>query len=301
MSIAELYSQSRRAASLGITVALALGLAKLVGGVFGHSIALLSDAVHSLGDALLSFGVWMALRWSELPPDVEHPYGHMRSEAVAGSNVAVLLIISALALIWQSVRTMREPSPEPEAFALWIAAASVIVNEALYRYNRRIARRTGSTAVRATAWDQRMDALSSVAVLVALAIVKWGGPAYHAADHVAAVLVAVTILWAGLGLFWKSVQELMDRQADDDLLRLVREEAASVPGVLNVEKLLMRKTGLEYLVDIHVEVDPEITVREGHTIAHLVKDRLVGRVVPVKDVLVHVEPAPGKPAAAKSV
>ena len=142
----------------------------------------------------------------------------------------------------------------------------------------------------AAAWDQRLDALSSLAVLAALALVRWGGPAWRAADHVAALLVAVVIVWAGSSLFWGGLHELMDRQADPDTLAAVRREAEAVPGVRGVEKLLVRKAGLEYLVDIHVEVDPELTVREGHAIGHAVKDRLLERLVTVKDVLVHIEP-----------
>jgi divalent metal cation (Fe/Co/Zn/Cd) transporter len=100
------------------------------------------------------------------------------------------------------------------------------------------------------------------------------------------------ILWAGASLFWGSLQELMDRQADPVLLETVRREAEAIPGVRGVEKLLVRKAGLEYLVDIHVEVDPDLSVREGHAIGHAVKDRLIEQVVTVKDVLVHIEPAP---------
>jgi cation diffusion facilitator family transporter len=131
-----------------------------------------------------------------------------------------------------------------------------------------------------------------VAVLAGLALAYWGGPAWHAADHVAALLVAVLIFWAAGRLLWGSLQELMDRQADPELLAAVRREALAAPGVRGVEKLLVRKAGLEYLVDIHVEVDPEVSVREGHATGHAVKDRLLKQFVTVKDVLVHIEPAP---------
>jgi cation diffusion facilitator family transporter len=153
--------------------------------------------------------------------------------------------------------------------------------------------------VLAASWDQRLDALGSLAVFVGLALAWWGGPAWHSADHVAALVVALIILWAGGSLFWGSLQELMDRQAAPEVLRAVREEALAVPGVRGVEKLLVRKTGLEHLVDIHVEVDPDLSVREGHAVGHAVKDRLMRAIVTVKDVLVHIEPAPGDPAGAR--
>jgi cation diffusion facilitator family transporter len=289
-----LYRHSRQAALASLTVALGLGTAKLLGGLWGHSLALLSDAVHSLGDALASASVWGALIWAQTPADREHPYGHTRVEAVAGCNIALLLVLSALWVAWEALHTLGEPSPVPEAYTLIIALASVVLNEGLYRYSSRVARRTGSGAVLAAAWDQRLDALGSLAVLVGLALAHWGGPAWHAADHVAALVVALIIFWAGTGLFWASLQELMDRQAEPEMLAAVRHEAQTVPGVRGVEKLLVRKTGLEHLVDIHVEVDPEISVREGHAIGHAVKDRLQGRFVTVKDVLVHIEPAPSE-------
>lgn len=290
MDIHDLYGQGRRAAFWGVAVTLTLGAAKLAGGTLGHSVALLSDAVHSLGDALASAAVWGALLWAQQPADREHPYGHARAEAVAGCNVALLLVLSGLWVGWEALSTINVPAPPPAVYTLAIAAASVLLNELLFRYSRRVAQRTGSRAVLAAAWDQRLDAFSSLAVLAALALVRWGGPAWRAADHVAALLVAVVIVWAGSSLFWGGLHELMDRQADPDTLATVRREAEVVPGVRGVEKLLVRKAGLEYLVDIHVEVDPELTVREGHAIGHAVKDRLLERLVTVKDVLVHIEP-----------
>jgi cation diffusion facilitator family transporter len=208
--------------------------------------------------------------------------------------VALLLILAGLGVGWEALRTLHEAPLPPAPYTLVIAGVSLVFKEGLYRYGRRVAATTGSTAVRAAAWDHRLDALSSLAVLVGLALATWGGPDWHAADHVAALVVALLILWAGAALYWASLHELMDRQADAEILGAVRREAQAVPGVRAVEKLFARKTGLEYLVDIHVEVDPELSVRLGHAIAHEVKDRLLRRLVRVKDVLVHIEPA-GEP------
>ncbi len=291
MDIREVYGHSRRAALWGVGIALALAAAKLAGGLLGHSVALVSDAVHSLGDAVASASVWGALLWAQRPADREHPYGHMRAEAVAGSNISLLLILSALWVGWEALATLGTPSPPPEAYTLAIAAASALVNEGLFRYSRHVASRTGSRAVLAASWDQRLDALSSVTVLIGLAMARWAG--IHAADHIAALLVAVVIFWAGGHLFYESLHELMDRQAEPDVLEAIRKAAEAVPGVVRVEKLLVRKAGLEYLVDIHIEVDPNASVRDGHTVGHAVKDRLVGTVFAVKDVLVHIEPAGG--------
>jgi cation diffusion facilitator family transporter len=154
-----------------------------------------------------------------------------------------------------------------------------------------VARDTGSAALLATAWDYRFDAFGSVAVVFGVSVARWGGPSWAWADHAAALVVALSVLWVGGSLLWGNIQDLMDRQADPALLDAVRAEALAVQGVMGVETLRVRKVGLEYLVDIHVEVDPDHTVRDGHAIAHAVKDRVIGQFVPIRDVLVHVEPS----------
>jgi len=287
------YRLGRRAAIVGCVTGLGLGIVKLAGGLLGHSVALVADAIHSFGDALLCAIVWGALRWSQLPADREHPYGHTRAEAVAGSSVSLILVLSAFAAGWQSLQGLFEMNrTSPSGFTLLVIAASFLINEALHRYSRKIAERMNSMSLHAASWDQRMDSLTSLAILVALAFTQVGGPDWQAADNLAGLGVAVVILIAAARLFRRSVHELMDAQADPQLLEAVKRQAQNVAGVRGVEKLLMRKTGLEYLVDIHVEVDPAATVTEGHRIGHAVKDRVMSEVEFIKDVLVHIEPAP---------
>jgi cation diffusion facilitator family transporter len=294
ISTGDLYRQARRAASWGIVVSLSLGLTKLLGGVFGHSLALVSDAVHSLVDAAISAALLGALLVAQRPADNEHPYGHARFEAVAGSGVAVLLILLALGIGREAISSIGTDRMLPEAYTLAIALGGAVFQEYLYRYARTVARKTGSAALLATAWDYRLDALGSVAVVLGVALARWGGPSWYWADHAAAIVVALSVMWVGGTLLWGNIQDLMDRQADPELLDAVRSEALSVDGVLGVETLRVRKVGLEYLVDIHVEVDPEHSVKDGHAIAHAVKDRVIDRLVPIRDVLVHVEPSPAK-------
>ena len=286
----DLYRRTRRAALGGLIVTLCLGVAKLLGGWFGHSMALLSDSFHSFGDALSSASVLVALWWSEQPPDREHPYGHTRIETIAASNVALLLIGSGIWIAYEAIRSWNEPSPTPHWYTLLIALASVVTNEAIFRYSISVSKQTGSKAVEASAWDQRLDVFGSLVVLLSLAITIWAGDGWHFIDHLATLVVAGTILLAGGVIFWGSLQDLMDRQADPELLAQVRKLALEVPGVRGVEKLFIRKSGLEHFVDIHVEVAPEISVREGHEIGHAVKDRLIAKIITVRDVLVHIEP-----------
>ena len=293
-STEDLYAMTRRAASVGLAVTLVLGVAKLLGGWLGHSLALLSDSVNSFGDALSATSILGALWWAQQPADREHPYGHTRIETITASYVALLLIGSGVWVGVTAIRSWNDTPPDTHAYTLVIALVSLVANEVVFRYSMSVAKRTRSKSLEAAAWDQRLDVFGSLVVLISIAINVWAGSEWHAVDHIAALIVAAIILFAGGTLFWESLHDLMDRQADPELLETVRGLAAAVDGVRGIEKLLVRKAGLEYFADIHVEVDPEITVQEAHRIGHAVKDRLLAAVPAVKDVLVHIEPYAGK-------
>ncbi|MEQ8791255.1 MAG: cation diffusion facilitator family transporter [Pirellulaceae bacterium] len=293
LAAATLYRQAARAALLGLVINLLLGVVKLVGGIVGQSFALISDAVNSLGDVLASTVVLVALHVAQRPPDEQHPYGHTRAEAVAGSNVALLIMMSALLVAWEAIHRFHDVHPIPPVWTLWIAGGNVVIKETLYWYKRRVGRRTGSSALIANAWDHRSDALCSLAVLIGLSLVRWGGPAWMPADDVAALVVVAAILWSGAQLFRKSASELMDVQAEPEFVRQIREAAESIADVRAVEKLWVRKSGLEYFADIHIEVDPQLSVARGHAVGHEVKDRLREVFPTLRDVLVHLEPHKG--------
>lgn len=289
-----IYREAVWATALGLVVNLILGVAKLAGGLIGGSLAMISDAVNSLGDVFTSSTVLFAFWVAQRPADAEHPYGHTRAEAIAGSNVAVLVIVSAILVGW-NVAWSLPPDPSATAPPLWtlaIAGVNVLVKEALYHYKARLGRRLGSSALIANAWDHRSDALSALAVFIGLFLVRVGGPKLAIADPLAALLVVGVILYSASGLLLSSAQELMDAQAAPELVDEIRAFAAETPGARQVDKLWVRKTGLEYLVDIHIQVDAEMTVDQGHQIGHVVKDRLLERFPIVRDVLVHLEPFP---------
>lgn len=285
---ASLYRESRQAALWGIGVSLGLGGVKLLGGIYGRSLGLVSDAVHSLVDAAVSTTLLAALVIAQRPADREHPYGHGRIEAVAGAGMALVLLALAVTIAYRSIATHDVTHPPPAGFTLGIAGLGACIQEMLYRYGSRVARRTGSSALLATAWDYRLDALGSIAVLLGVAAARGANAPW--ADHVAAFLIAGTVFWVGGGLLWENVQSLIDHQAGPEILQQVRTEAQAVSGVLAVEKLRVRRMGLEHLVDIHIQVADDRTVRNGHEIAHAVKDRLVDRIPSISDVMVHIEP-----------
>ncbi|QDV38486.1 cation diffusion facilitator family transporter [Tautonia plasticadhaerens] len=294
-SRAALYREVVNAAVLGLAVNTGLGLAKLAGGLVGHSFALVSDAVNSLGDVVTSLVVLFALRLAQRPPDPEHPYGHTRAEAIAGLSVSLLVLGSALLVGAEAIRRLPLAHEVSPGWTLWIAGANVVIKEVLFRYKIRIGQRTGSRALMAHAWDHRADAFSALAVLVGLAMVRWGGPRYLFADELAALVVVAIILRSAFSLVWDSAHELMDAQAEGAFVSRIEAEALADPDVLGVETLWVRKSGLEFFADLHLEIDPGLTIAEGHRIGHRVKDRLLRAFPTLRDVLVHLEPSPHFP------
>lgn len=296
---AGLYGEAVRAAWLGLVVNAMLAVVKLSAGGSTGLVAMTADGVNSLGDVLTGGVVTAALIYARKPPDAEHPYGHTRAEAVAASHVALLVMVSAVGIGWEACSQLLRPRGAlPPTWVMGIAAANVVVKEALYRWKSRVAVRTGSLAILANAWDHRSDALCSLAVLVGLLIVRWGSPHCDWVDEIAALFVVGAILRSAGSLFRRAADELLDVQAEPGFVAEIRTLAESVPGVRRAEKLRVRKSGLEHLVDIHVQVDPELSVRAGHSLGHRVKDRLIERFPTLLDVLVHLEPYdPGGPCA----
>lgn len=289
-SASHVYREVTNAAILGLVVNFLLGVVKLIGGIVGSSFALIADSVNSIGDVVTTVIVLFALRVAQQPPDEEHPYGHTRAEAIAASNVALLVIISAVIVAWEAWQRMGDGHAIPATWTLWIAGSNVVIKEALYQYKVRIGRRTNSAAIIANAWDHRSDALCSLAVLIGLGAIRLGGESLMWADEAASLVVAGAIIWSGVQLFRSSASELMDVQANPELVKHIHQEATTVSGVKEVETLWVRKSGLEYFADIHIEVDPQMSVAEGHRIGHRVKDHLLEKFATLRDVLVHLEP-----------
>jgi cation diffusion facilitator family transporter len=282
------FRDAARAALLGVLVNLALGLVKLVVGLTQSSFALVADAVNSLGDTLTSIVVYFALRVSQRPPDAEHPYGHTKAEAIAASNVALVVLATGLWVGIEAVRRFPEDHAAPSLLVLFVAGANALIKEALFHYKRRVGHRVGSTALIANAWDHRADALCALAVLIGAGAILLGAPNW--ADDIAALVVVGAILAAGVALFRKAAHDLMDPVAEQEQVDAVRRSALAVEGVRALDRVILRKSGLVFFLDIHVQVDAEISVDEGHRIGHRVKDRLLSDLPRLADVLVHLEP-----------
>ncbi len=268
----------------------ALAVVKLVAGITGHSNALIADAVESLGDIFSSAIVWGGLVIASRPADEDHPYGHGKAEPLAALAVAVMLIAAAAGIVMQATRGVRIPHESPAWYTLVVLLFVIVIKELMYRYESRTARRINSTAVFVDAWHHRSDALTSAAAAVGITIALIGGEAYAAADDWAALLACLVIVANGLGFARTAVGELMDTNPDTALLDTIRLAALQVDGAEFVEKVLIRKMGSRLYVDLHLEVDPALSVSRAHEIAHKVKDVVMTRWPKVADVLVHVEP-----------
>ncbi len=281
-----------RATLLGMVVNVLLVAGKMAAGVLGHSHALVADAVESLADIFSSIVVWRGLVVAEEPADENHPYGHGKAEPLASAMVSTMLLLAAAGITATAVRAMLgAPHAGPRPFTLFVLIGVVVIKESLFRFVNSEAASVESTAVKTDAWHHRSDAITSLAAAVGISVALIGGPAYVGADDIAAIVGAAIIAFNGARLLRPALDELMDASPNRNLIAQIRTAAAAIPGVERVEKCFVRKMGHRYFVDMHIEVAPQLTVQEGHGIAHHVKDCVREKFPAVRDVLVHVEPA----------
>ena len=268
-----------------------LAAVKIIAGVLGHSSALIADGIESVADIVGSVVIWGGLRVASLPRSERHPYGFGKAEALAAVVVAIMIIAAAGFIAGDAVKEIRQPGPAPAGFTLVVLVVVIVVKEALFRLVRRAAGATGSTAVHTDAWHHRVDAITSLAALCGISLSLLAGPGWESAEDWAALLAACIIAFNGLSLLLPPLRELLDAQATD-VVEVVTDHAAKVPGVVHVQKAYARRSGRELWIDMHIWVDGAMNVREAHALAHAVKDAVRAGVPAVRDVLIHIEPAP---------
>lgn len=280
----------QRAAVVSLAVNTALAVVKLAGGLLGHSYALVADAIESLGDIFSAAIVRAGLVIAARPPDEDHPYGHGKAEPLAALAVALLLVGSAAFISYHAVVEIVSPHQAPAPFTLGILLVVILLKESVYRHLSRVGADVGSTALSADAWHHRGDALTSAAAAIGITIALIGGPGYESADDWAALAACVVILANGTRFARIAIVELMDTRPPDEIANAIGEVALRVDGARHVEKVVVRKLGPWLYADLHVEVDPELSVRRGHEIAHRVRDAVVAEFGNLVDVMVHIEP-----------
>jgi cation diffusion facilitator family transporter len=279
------------AAGIGMAVNVLLAILKIVTGIVGNSYALIADGIESTTDIVSSLVVWTGLKISSLPPDEDHPYGHGKAESMAGMVVALALLAAAFFIGTQSLREIITPHHSPAWFTLLVLALVIGTKEALYRFVFKVGDELTSTAVKGDAWHHRSDAITSAAAFVGISIALIGGKGYESADDWAALLACAIIVFNGQCIFRSALSEIMDAAVPGQQQNEIRRISSTVPGVIRIEKCRIRKSGLGLFVDIHVEVDGDLTVRRGHEIAHEVSNCLKSSALAVQDVTVHIEPA----------
>ena len=282
-----------RTTILGIGVSVVLIFVKGISGHLGHSYALIADATESGADILSSGLLWIGLRIALKAPDKEHPYGHGKAEPLAAIAVSIFLIVAAVWISYNAVQFIKTPHQLPKSFTLWILLIVIAVKEYMYRYVLSIGNKINSQAVKADALHHRSDAITSIAAFIGITIAIIGGKGYEGADDWAALIASALIFYNAIGILRPAMAEIMDAAPSNEIVQKVRDVAGSVPDVIDIEKCYVRKTGFDYIVDIHIEVDGNKSVTEGHEIAHEVKDAILNSGLRVLNVLVHTEPYEG--------
>jgi cation diffusion facilitator family transporter len=288
-----------RSTLIGILTNALLAGIKGTAGVLGNSYALIADAIESTTDIASSFIVWVGLKVSGLPPDTDHPYGHGKAEPIAAAVVSMALLGAAIWIAVQSVGEILTPHTAPAPFTLLILLLVVATKETLFRFVFRVGSEISSTAVKSDAWHHRSDAITSAAAFVGISVSLIGGPGFESADDWAALFASAIIAVNAYRILRPALDEVMDAAPSTAIVDAIRKVAPQVNGVEAVEKCRVRKMGFSHYVDLHIEVRSDLTVQQGHAIAHAVRAAVRAGIPQVSDVLVHVEPAgAGKSALA---
>jgi len=267
-----------------------LAIIKGLAGVFGNSYALIADAIESTTDIFSSFLVLFGIKYSNRPADANHPYGHGRVEPLITFLVVGFLITSATIIAYESLDNIGTPHELPKPWTLIVLGAIIIWKEYSYRLVMKRGIQTNSSSLKADAWHHRSDAITSVAAFLGISIALFLGKGYEAADDWAALFASGFILYNSYLIFRPALGEIMDEHLYDDLEAEIRKIALSVEGIIATEKCFIRKSGMKFHIDLHAVVDATISVKEGHDIAHLLKDTLRENIIELGHVLIHIEP-----------
>ena len=282
----------QRVAVTGMLVSGALAVIKIVAGMSGHSTAVVADGLESAADVVASGFVLFGLTMAAKPADENHPYGYGRVETLTGLMIGLVLMVGGALISWNAIRRVGQPHEVLHTFVIWPLGISLAAKAGLSTLKFRYGRKLKSEALTADAWNDATDTISAIAALIAVGLTLTDRLRFAEADRYGGFVVGLIVVSAGIRVVRETTMQLMDTMPDARLIGQIREAASGVPGVRGVEKCFARKTGFKYHVDLHLEVDPEMTVRQSHQIAHQVQLNILARLDWVADVLVHVEPAP---------
>jgi len=294
-----LYQKTRSGQKLllaGAVFNLILGTIKTGAGLLGHSIVLTADGLESMLDVMTSLGTWFALAYSSKPPDSEHPYGHGKAESLAAIiNSLILWMLGLIIALFSIDRLVNashgQPPHPPKTYTLAILILVVLLKETFFRLIHRQSQKIGSTAMLADAWHHRSDMMVSLTAFIGIAVSLFAGSSYANADSWAALVACGIIFYNATHIFRASLAEMMDSRVSDKMEKTIINLACEIPGVRSAEKCRVRKSGLSLIADLHIRVDGDRSVREGHTISHQVKNHLLNAGLSLEDITLHLEPA----------
>jgi len=267
-----------------------LAIIKGLAGFFGNSYALVADAIESTTDIFASFLVLFGIKYSNRPADKNHPYGHGRAEPLITFLVVGFLITSATIIAYESLINIRTPHDLPKSWTLIVLAIIICWKEYSFQMVMKKSIITNSSSLKADAWHHRSDAITSIAAFIGISIALVLGKGYESADDWAALFASFFIIYNSYLIFRPALGEIMDEHRYDDLVENIRIESLKVDGIIGTEKCFIRKAGMKYHVDLHAIVDATISVKEGHDLAHKLKDTLRSKILELGHVLIHIEP-----------
>lgn len=286
------YGEAMRASRWMLVLNLLLCAFKLVVGWLGGSFALLVDGVNNLADVGVSIALFMGMRVAQRPPDDEHAYGHGKFEHEVARFVAIAVLVTGGAIIAGGFERLGDAHPPPSSAVLVVAVCAIALKIYMYRHQKRLANRLSSGALSADALNHKTDAAATGCVLVSTIAIWMGGPEWAGADDAAAIAIGALMIWASGRAIWEASSELLDKMPPPDVVEHIRLLARNFPGVTGVDKIIGRKTGMFYLIDIHLEVPGSMTVTEAHRLGHQMKDWVMAELPEIADIIVHIEPRP---------
>lgn len=275
---------------IGMLVSLILAGIKFFVGIAGHSYALVADGLESSTDVISSFIIMLGIGYASKPPDKEHPFGHGRFETLISFVTILFLLGTAVIIAYNSIQNIMTPHDIPKTYTIYVLAAVILIKEFMYRFIKQRNKNIKSPALEAEAEHHRSDAITSLSAFVGIIVALILGKGYESADDWAALVAALVIVYNCYRISKPAFSELMDEQNHTELYGQVAQVAKSVPGVTDTEKCFIRKAGMNFLVDLHIEVDANLSVRESHDIAHLVEEKLLRSDLHIVYVAIHVEP-----------
>ena len=284
------YQLARRIAVTGLAVSGALAVLKITIGLAAGSAATVADGVESAADVFASGLLILGLTIAARPADRNHPYGHGRFEILTGLAIGLMLCLTGCAISYRSYLHVGHTGAPPQAYAIWPLLISLAAKAALSYYKLTVAKRIHSGSLAADGKNDFVDVISGFTALAALGLTLYNPARFANADPIGGVLVGGMVLFLGLQVMWETSEQLVDTMPDDTNLAELRRVAMGVAGVADVEKILARKTGLRWHVDMHIHVDPLMTVRDSHIVGGKVKSELRAKLNWIENVLVHVEP-----------